>query len=211
MADIKAAMYPILLFPFHGVSVFAEVRELTRAQIFLCGDFSLIETLSDKMGKRKKTKLPDLVRYGEQMHRIVKMSLISPTYEQFLSIASDNSLVKTAKQELDRALKLLESCPYDKERRELEEQINRMKIQTDLLLPEDFCSAVACYALQINKTDIKDVADDLLLKSAILAKRGHDNPVDHAKGWIFSDFNRDDFNCRAWYLYDQEYNKKKAN
>ena len=40
----------------------------------------------------------------------------------------------------------------------------------------------------------------MLLDAAILATNGHNNPADHLKG-IFTHFNEDDINRRAWGIY----------
>ena len=73
-------------------------------------------------------------------------------------------------------------------------------------LPKDFLSTITCYALGIEKSDIKEVTTNALMNAAVMAKMGNDNPSDHLKG-LFTDYMKDDINKRAWILF-QEKNKK---
>lgn len=203
LQDIEYAAFPILIAPFHGSPVSVKLRELTQAQILACGNFSLIETLEDKvMRKHKKINIKDMIGYAERNHSIVKAALICPTYEQiFKIIGCIPGRNKKKKQLLELEQKITQMKPGPK-RTELQNKIDALRIWYDLILPDDFISFVVGYSLGINKSDIKKVSEEMLLNAALLAERGHDNPVDHVDG-IFTPFMKDDINCRAWNILDK--------
>lgn len=206
---IDLISHPLIIIPFRGKPAPVVVRKLTQAQLSLCGEISLIETDKDKK-KLKKLKTKDRIEYARVLHKIAEQSLIAPTYDQILSILKANKLNEKAQADLSQAKEKLKSCNITNERKKLEKEIDMLSVWIDLLLPEDFLSAVACIAWSINETDIKKVTDKILLESAILAKRGNDNPHDHVKDFVFTEFNKIDFDKRAWLLYDEELNKQKA-
>jgi hypothetical protein len=209
--QIEAIEYPILFIPFHGTPVPVQVRELTQAQLMSCGNFSLIETLEDKIRMdSKKCKISDIVAYAERNHNIVKQALINPTYDQLFKIVGTNNKVKEAKKELAELKKKIGSTKSGPQRSKLEEEIDNMRIWCDLILPNDFMSYVVSHALGINKSDIKTISQNMLLDAAVLAERGHDNPADHIDG-RFTPFMKDDINKRAWFLLNQKRKENKPN
>lgn len=209
ISPFEQAVYPVYFLSFHGKQVPVVLRKLTQAQLSNCGEFSLIETKKDRMLKNKKLKTKDLIEYGRVMHTIAEQSLVSPTYAQIMDMLKANDLYKNAYNQLNEARKKLQNCPLEKERRELEIRIDELTVWVDLLLPEDFLGGIITVALGINETDIKKVSDDLLFECALLAKRGHCNPVDHVKDFVFTEFNKKDFNRRAWQIYDEEMERLK--
>jgi len=194
---ISQTKYPLIAIPFWGTTALVKLSRLTQAQISLCGDISLIETKKDKI-KKKKIKNEDIIEYAKTMHRLAEQALISPTYEQIINIVGGNSVNEKARKELSAAKEKLKNCPLNSERKKLETEINQLTVWIDLLLPEDFLSAIVCYTLSVNETDIKKVIDKILLDSAILAERGHNSPADHVKDFVFTEFNKTDFNKRSW-------------
>ena len=53
-----------------------------------------------------------------------------------------------------------------------------------------------------DNTDIKRVTEDMLLKAAMLAERGNDNPSDHMNG-IFTDLQKQDIDTYGWILLNK--------
>lgn len=202
--EIEAAAYPVLLVPFHGTPVPVKLRELTQAQLMACGNFSLIETLEDKIRtKTKKIRIGDVIAYAERNHNIVKAALISPTYEQIKKILSQNIKVEEAREKLKELKEKLQHVKKGIQRSALEEEIDCMRIRCSFLLPDDFISYIVCYSLGIDKSDIKEISERMLVDAAILATRGNDNPADHIDG-KFTPFMKDDINRRAWYLFEKK-------
>lgn len=200
LEKIRDLKYSIIFAPFHGTPVPVMVRELTDTQIKACGDFSLIETFQDKIRMKKKLKIRELVAFAERNHNISKAALISPTYEQIFKEIGIEPQIKEKLKEIEELKKELRKTKSGPQRSSLEESLDNMRIWIYYLLPEDFTTHITCYALGIDKTDIKLVTRKMLLDAAILATNGHDNPADHIDG-LFTAFNKDDINRRAWIIY----------
>lgn len=221
LEKIEVAAFPILVIPFFGTPVPVKIRELNQAQISACGDFSLIETLEDKIfqkTKSKKCNVKDIISYAERNHNIVKAALIKPTYTQIFKMIEDELKdtetddscqgpidLNRLKEEIKSIRQELWNMKPGPQRKILEEELNAKRIWCEFLLPNDFMSYIVSYALGVDKSDIKDVSEKILFEAAILAKHGHDNPADHIDG-RFTPFMRDDINKRAWYIF---HNKRK--
>lgn len=212
LVKIGDANYPLLIVPFNDTPVPVVLRELNQANIMTCGNFSLIETLEDKIGiKSKNVKIRDIIAYAERNHAIVKESLVSPTYKQIFDMIGVDPKIEEKKKKIEELKKELTKVKPGPKRSAMEEELDVMRIKCQFILPDDFVSWIVAYALRINKTDIKKVSEKMLLDAAILAKNGHDNPADHIDG-EFTHFNKDDINRRAWIIYNKfmEEHKKKG-
>jgi len=209
---IKRAQYPIILAPFFGTPIPIMVRELTQAQIIACGNFSLIETFRDKIERQQNKKQFDILaaaEYAEKQHLICSKALIKPTYNEIIEMITDKSIVD-AKSKIDELKEKLKETPRGEERTSLEKELDSLRVWTDLILPEDFMAVVMSYALGIDKSDIKELTSETLLRAAILAELGHNDPSDHIDG-KFTAFMRDDINTRAWMiLFDERQKNKKG-
>lgn len=207
LAQFHDAQFPILTLPFYGNPVQVQVRELTQAQIYACGgtDLSLIETMQDKIRLKKKPSLDDIVGYSEIMHQIAKKSLHCPTYQEIIDTIKDGLDIEAMQKEIKSLHEELALLDGGKEAEALDKEITRLQIRANLLLPDDFLNGVVCYALGVDKSDIKDVSEEMLYNAAVEAKLGNDNPSDHLHG-RFNDFMRSDINRRAWTIFN---NKKK--
>lgn len=214
MSDkIEAIAYPIIFAPFFGAKIPIKLRELTQAQIMSCGDFSLIETFHDKVVNKSKQISPEALlknidEYSKANHNVAKLSLVSPTYDEIIGIIKKCE-IKDIENELKIAKEKLRSAPAGKIKQELETEILKYDILLNLILPEDFLNFIVAYALGIDKSDIKLISEKMLIESALLAEKGHNNPADHIHG-RFTDFMKDDINKRAWLLLAEEREKRKG-
>jgi hypothetical protein len=200
---IADAQYPIIAVPFAGITVPVKLRELTQIQIQACGDMSLIQTFADKVRqKSSRVRMVDLLQYADRYHKIAELSLVAPTYDQIMRMFDRDRKVADARAQVAELREKLKETPNTAERRALEEEIDGLAIWCDLLLPEDFLGAIMSYALGVDKSDIKEVSEKMLLEAAMLAQRGGDNPADHLDG-RFSAFMKDDINRRAWIIYNK--------
>jgi len=201
------AQFPIVTLPFYGNPVQIQLRELTQAQIYSCGgtDISLIETMQDKMRLKKKPTLDEIVGYSEVMHNIAKKSLHCPTYQDIIDTIKEGINIEEMNKALHNLHEELALLDGGKEAEALDKEITRLQIRANLLLPDDFLNGVVCYALGVDKSDIKDVSEEILYRAAVEAKLGNDNPADHLHG-RFTDFMRSDINQRAWTIF---HNKKR--
>lgn len=208
MFDVERIAEPLITVPFFGTPVVVKVRELTETQILACGNFSLIETLQDKINKKNlQADIRKVIEYAELQHEICRRALVSPTYDQIVNKLAGWHVRDELQNKANEIEKLLQNAPLGKQKTELERELAGIRAYIDLLLPADFCAAVVSYALGLNKSDVKNVTEEMLLDAARLAELGHDNPADHLQG-IFTPFMRDDINKRAWALLAESRQKK---
>jgi hypothetical protein len=202
-----AVQKPVIMAPFLGVMLPVVVRRLSQVQIRACGDFSLIETISDIIAKSdKKSSVEDMVKYAEVQYEVVKRSLVSPTYDEIMSLNEYDVLRKNTEKELKELEDILNDMGNSSEKTKLMVDYNTAMMNSKFLLPIDFVAFITSYALRVDESDIKEVTEDMLFEAAFKATKGHDNPSDHLHG-LFSDFNKEDINNRAWIIY-YERNKK---
>lgn len=203
----KDAAQTTIMAPFFGKQVPVTLRELTDVQIRSCGDFSLIETLDDKIAAKKKPTVKQISEYAEKMEMICRMSMISPTYDEVIELCKVGPEVKKIEAELKELSDMAAMMDPGPKKTEVMDLIAEKNIWVDLLLPADFTATVVSYSLGIHKSDIKLISDDMLYDAACLAKLGKDNPSDHLDG-NFSSFNRFDIDRRAWQIFEDRRPKK---
>ncbi len=192
----KDIQYPLIVIPFNGVMVSVVLRELNQIQLESCGDFSLIEIEGDRLRAKKKTSIPDMVKYAKTMSEIARASLVKPTYDEIMSIFDADDTLKGFDKKLSDLKELLNQTPGGRERKSLEEQIAFTEIWCNQILPTDFLSAITTYATGIDKSNIRLVTEKILLDCAILSKQCNNSPADHIDG-IFTPFMKKDINRRA--------------
>lgn len=202
LEEFHDAQFPIVAVPFFGTIVHVQLRELTQAQIYAAGgiDLSLIETFQDKIRMKKKPSMQECVEYSSVQHNIAKKALYKPTYQEIIDTIKGDIDIEATRAEIHMLHEKLAVMPDSKEAEILDNDISRLEIRANLLLPDDFLGAVVAYALGISKSDIKEVTEESLYRAATEAKLGNDNPSDHIDG-RFTAFNRDDINRRAWIIY----------
>ena len=113
--DLENAMFSMIAVPFNfdktEQTVFVKVRELSDIQIQAIGDISLIEidAPSRKFEWRKYEK------FAELQNKIVRASLVSPTYNEILGMIGKGSFqFRLVKQDTKRFRKRLSN--YQKAR-----------------------------------------------------------------------------------------------
>ena len=194
---------PLIMAPFLGGFIPIQVMELDSVKIQACGDFSLIQTFADQI---RKGKSKDILAYVRVQHRIVKASMVQPTYEELLEACKIDKMV----QEHDEAIKeirekVMKLKPGPVQQR-LEIEIQQHELWTDFPLPNNFLAFVLNYALGIDKSDINLVSQKMLLEWAVLAEKHSKAPSDYAKG-VFTDFNLLDIDRRAYIALAKEREK----
>ncbi len=206
-ALFNAVQKPVIMTPFFGVFLPVVVRRLTHTQIRSCGDFSLIETVTDMLSNNnKKMAVSQMVDYAELQYQLIKKSLVSPTYEEIMGLNEFDVLRVEVEKELKELEIILNDMPSGLEKNTLMKDYHLARMNSEFFLPADFVSFIVSFALKLDDSDIKDVSEDMLYEAAIKAKHGHDNPADHLHG-NFSDFNREDVNNRAWIIYNKRNEK----
>ena len=197
---IEDAEYPLIVTQWKGIEVLVRVRELSQVQLLACGNFSLINLGELTSGPFQWSQW---VEYAEQNYKILRATLVSPSYDEVMELVGKDAMVKDAEAKFREINGLLRDLPRGPKRQEYEKERDSLRCLYDLILPDDFIAPIVAYEVGIGRTDIKKITREMLLTAAILAERGHDNPADHIDG-IFSAFNRDDINRRGWEVLGDE-------
>ena len=157
-------------------------------------------------------KMRDIVAYAEIQHKIVKAALVTPTYDEIMDKLGKNTKTEKIKATLDALKKKLEYTPRGRERTLLEEEIDSMKIWTDLILPEDFVGYIVAEATGVNKSEIKNISEEMLLDAAVLAEKGSKRPSEIlCSDGFWTPFMLADIDKRAWLaLYEYRENHKQS-
>jgi len=199
-ALVDAAAYPIIMAPFYGGFIPCTVRELTHAQLDNCGKFSLIELMTDKLASRKKPTKDQIYDYAKLQHAICKKSMVTPSYEQMFEWAGSKIDIPAMEKEIDDLYQLTREMKEGPERDGIIDEIEELQLASKFILPSEFTSYIVSYAAGVDKSDIKEITDDMLADAAIMAINGHNDPSKHISG-NFTDHNRHDIDNRAWIEY----------
>jgi hypothetical protein len=196
----ESAKYPILMAPFYQSEIPVMVRELSHIDCMTIGEFSLIDDFhtSIKSGKMSMKKMRE---YVILQHKIVKMALVKPGYQDIIDSVTTHEPIEQIKEqikELDEKINALKPGPA---RSKLEDELAVLDIQINMPLDPAFASFIEAYALGYNKTDIKKISEDILRNAAVMAELGGDNPADHIGGrferWPGDKLFIEDINRRA--------------
>lgn len=185
-------------------------RELSFVQIKACGNFSLIETFTDKIYKDKKQpSMHEMVEYSELLHKVVSSSLLNPSYDDIINTILKYDNIDNIDQQLKDIKVMFDEIKKDPEMKNkavaLQEEYAIIELQYKYVLPANFLNYIFAFALQTESSDIKLVSEEMLEEAAAKAALGHDNPADHMPG-MFTEHNYEDINDRSWTAH---YNKKK--
>lgn len=189
---------PIVL-PWNGKESIFIVRMLNSTQIKACGEFSTLVNLSTDVDE---PKLNEIVQIKNMQERLMKMSLVSPTYIELLDVLYDSKLIEDIKIQMELVKKEIEEVEDVEHRDLLVKEIEAYELYLGFLFPDDFMAGLTTFVLQRDNSDIRRVTRDILLEAAILAERGKDNPADHITG-EFTDFHREDINRHAWTILEE--------
>jgi hypothetical protein len=196
-ALIEQANHPCIFPRFHGVPIPVVVRRLTGIQRKACGDFSLIETVRDRIERKGTPTIDEMLRYSRTQYNILKKSLVSPSYEEIMKMNEFDDLRLEAEKELKELEPIINGMPDGIEKNKLLLSYRTAQMESEFLLPADFIADVIAYALHVDDSDLDDITSSILYDAALMAKHGHDNPSDHMSG-SFQPHHLEDIDRRAW-------------
>lgn len=207
----ESTLRPMVVVPFFEEEQTIILRKLTGTQRRACGDFSLIQTVSDTItNKNKNISFKDQCSYARLQHEILKRSLVSPTYDEIMELNEFDVLRKEAEKQIEELEPIINSLPNGVKKEELKKEYYIAVSNAKYWLPIDFISHVISYALDIDGSDLRDITDEMLFEAAILAKKSKGRPSDYMPG-NFKDHHLIDIDKRSWSEYYKREEKKKGN
>lgn len=208
ISEIRGALFHNITVPFNGTPIWCYVTSLNMIQIKSCGDLSCLY-LPKKNETNKEPDMLEIIELKNAQEALVKLTLIRPNFDEIIGMITEtNFLISEKKAELNKINEEIKKLKPGKQKRELEKQAEKIEFYLGFLLPDDAMAFLTSWALGVEITDIKKLTRKILLDAAIMAANGKDNPTDHLSG-IFTDFQKDDINRNAWYIYNQFLDDKK--
>lgn len=201
--------YPILMAPWHGRLTPIRVRRLGDSIQLACGNFGLIKSFTDHLTGNQPPTIAEMNAYATRQDEICKLTMVNPTYDEMLAIAGAHVDSASVTKQLEEIEALLRQLPKGAERKALKDEYEALELTSKFLLPPDFMAFVVHYALSVDKNDIDDMTEEMMLNCAILATRGNDNPHDHFPGRITPRVTQE-FDNRAWVLFEEERKAQKG-
>jgi hypothetical protein len=204
--NIDRAAFPVIPFSFNGSTIACKVRCLNGVQLRAIGEFSLIDI--SKISEKEAPSLQDIINTRNWQEAVIKETLISPTFNEILDkIYSKDNRINELKARAKKIRHLIDKVEDNKDKKDLQKEIDSIELYIGTLLPDDFMNDVTAWATGSNRTDIKKLTRETLLEAAILANNGKDNPADHLSG-NFLDWHKDEINKAAWQVFN-DYQREK--
>jgi len=213
IAAIRGAMFHEICVPFNShigsnAPIWCYVTCLNMIQIKSCGDISCLY-LPQEDKTEKEPDILDVINRKNAQEELVKLTLVRPSFDEIIGMVTEtNFLISEKQKELNEINQKIKKVKPAKKKKELQIQADKIEYYLGFLLPDDTMSFLTAWALGVEITDIKKMSRDILLDAAIMAVNGKDNPTDHITG-VFTDFQKEDINKHAWFIYKQFADDKK--
>lgn len=209
---MEAVTYPAVIMRFNGAELPFICRPLSIVEIKSCGQFSLINLDSSNFEDGQKSGITQMAEYAELQHNVLKIAMISPTYEEVENMMLKYSDVEDLKEKMeDFKIKfIMDKTLTSKDKEDLEKQYAMLEMRVKYFFPSDFLIDMFTFATEQDVTDIKKITSrEILLDAAILAENNcRPSDILCADG-VFSPFNREDIDKRAKIILYEERKKKK--
>ncbi len=197
MQVIKENTEMLIGLPWNGEVGLFRIRMLNAVQLRACGNFTTLQLEKEGEEDKEDMTLDELIDIKNMQERLMKASMVSPTYQEVLDWLEATPIIETMKKTIADTRTLIRTTMDIQEAKKYEDELQCYEIQMAFLFPDDFMSTLTGILLQRDCTDIRKVTREMLFEWACKAERGHDNPADHAEG-IFTEFQREDINHYAW-------------
>lgn len=199
--------YPVLIAPWNQTQTAIQVRILGESAKLACGDFGLIQTFESKLMAKREPTVEEMNAFAEYHHEICQKTMVNPTFDEMMKIAGAHIDMKDIDRQLKEIKDIWKDMDPGPDRVALKKEYDALELTSKFILPANFTAFVVHYALQVDKNDLDDMTEEVMLHCAILATRGGDNPHDHFHGRITPRV-QVEFDNRAWILLDAERKKK---
>ena len=205
---IEDNTFHIINAPYNNTVIPVVVMMLNSVQIKAAGSPGII-ALNKELGKENKRELnlEEMIQIKNTQEMILKMALISPTFEEISELIEVKDHIKKLKEELAHAKDRVEdttpmTVEERKEKTKLLQNIQAREIMLSFLLPDDFMAVVTSFVLQIDNTDILKVSQDMLLEAALLSERYKKPAHDFISG-VFTDYQKNEIDKCATVVFER--------
>lgn len=202
--QFKKASWKLISVRFNGLPVFVKVRIPSDLELRAIGNFSLIGS----------SKVPNdwrrIVETASIQNEIVKATLVTPTYKNIFDIVGIPDFIEEKRKHFEDIEKEILTAPKGPMKKELEIKAALLRMQFEMILPNDFCADISEYALGRNRTNIDKITEDILLELYYNHKMYGGRPSDYCNDDTLTPFNRRDIDNNAMAVgYKNEKRDKK--
>ena len=207
---MEAAVHPAVSVKFNGKDIIQIAKRLSKVEIDSCGEFSLINLNTSYSGREKDHNLIEIAKYAELQHKILKLCMINPTYEEVENRLLDMAEVKDLKKRMRKMVDDFHFIKDSKEKAQLEKEFAILEFRAKFFMPQDFLIEMFTFATSQDVSDIKlIVSEEILYDAAVLAKKGHCRVSDVlCEDGIFTTHNKADVDMRGEIIYQERTRKK---
>lgn len=188
---IKKASWSLISVRFNGVPVFVKVKKLSDLEIQAIGNFSLIG------GGAPVTDWRKIIATAEIQNELVKASLVTPSHADIFNIVGIPSFIEEKKKQFIEIEKQICELPKGPLKKELETAAALLRMQFELILPNDFCTDISDYILGRNRTNIDKITNDILLECYFSHKQFGGRPSMYCDDETLTPFNKRDIDNNA--------------
>lgn len=197
--EIEAAVSPAVSFHFNGKEIFFIARTLSSLEIQSCGNFSLVNLDSDTPKDSKEDPIVAMAKFAEIQHKVLKLAMISPTYEEVEQVLFKHAGVDDFPKRMEEIKTQFVFEKDSKKKMAMEKEFAILEMRSKFIFPQDFLIEMFEFATEQKKSDVRKlVSEDILLEASILAEKGRCRVSDIlcADGY-FSEFNKLDIDKRG--------------
>jgi hypothetical protein len=171
---IESAVHEAVSVHCNKKEVIIIAKRLSKIELDSCGDFSLINLDVDKHKVVPGDKLIQASRYAELQHKVLQMSMISPTYEEVENVLLKQAGVEGLRDRMKDLVSKFNFIEDPEERSLMEKEYAMLEFRTKFFFPSDFLIDVFTFATCQDISDIKlIVTEEILFNAAVLAKKGN--------------------------------------
>lgn len=206
---MEAAVNPAISVLFNKKEVIIIAKPLSSLELQSCGDFSLINLNTDVVNKNSNDPLVNIASYAEIQHKVLKISMISPTYEEVEEMLLKHAGVEGFRERMDILKSEFVTEKDEKIKKVMEQEYAMLEMRSKFFFPQDFLIDMFIYATQQEESDLKLlVSEEILLTAAIMAENKCLISDILCKDGYFTEFNKFDIEKRGKILLLESRNKK---
>ncbi len=195
--------------PWNGHYGMFTIHMLNATQLRACGDFSTLNIqLEDIDDKSDEDTMMHVKEIKNMQERMMRMALVKPSFDEIFDYLNATELVKRMRATIEELKQQIRTVEDVQQAKIYANELEAYELFLGFLFPDDFTEAFISTLVQRDNTDIKRVTEDMLLKAAMLAERGNDNPSDHING-IFTDLQKQDIDTYGWILLNKHREREK--
>lgn len=202
LEEIRKGLYSWIQVPFNNVNVWCQLRCLGWPEKKIRGAVTLID-IAKNHEHNDKDSFNKLMEIKDIQEDICRGVFNRPKFDDIEKmILGEDNVIRPLKEELKKLEEKDLSSLSDKEKTEIINRINKLRVEVAYLLPENTMAFCTSWGFGIDVSDIKKINEQALLDAAILASRWAGKlPTDFLTGHFLKE-DMSDLNTRATQLYD---------